>query len=194
MYVSHLPLLHPCLVFIPPSPAFYIIWGVIFLSPPSSLLITLWSSSVFFAFLLPQLSSTHPPHAVPVCLLYSWWVLSWDGTVQWFSATHLCWHIFAKAVKCLKNKVACTRTCTACTTGTKQTITLWTRKSIFRRRLTALRLFSGASALLFRGPHRWRLQGLSWSKNRIRTSAVIFLFFMDISWRNFCKSIQRALV
>lgn len=63
MYFSHLPLLHPCLVFIPPSPAFYIIWGVIFLSPPSSLLINLWSSSFsfFFTFLLPQLSSTHPP-------------------------------------------------------------------------------------------------------------------------------------
>lgn len=184
MYFSHLPLLHPCLVFIPPSPAFYIIWGVIFLSPPSSLLINLWSSSFFFLFFLlfcfhSSLPLT-PPHAVPVCLLYSsWWVSSWDGTVQWFSATHLCWHIFAKAVKCLKNKVACARTCTACTTGTKQMITLWTRKSIFRRRQTALRrrLFSRASALLFRGPHCWRLQGSSWSKNWIRTSAVIFLFY-----------------
>lgn len=181
MYFSHLPLLHPCLVFIPPSPAFYIIWGVIFLSPPSSLLINLWSSSFFFLpFCFHSSLPLTPPHAVPVCLLYSsWWVLSWDGTVQWFSATHLCWHIFAKAVKCLKNKVACAQTCTACTTGTKQMITLWTRKSIFRRRQTALRrrLFSRASALLFRGPHCWRLQGSSWSKNWIRTSAVIFLFY-----------------
>lgn len=197
MYVSHLPLLHPCLVFIPPSPAFYIIWGVIFLSPPSSLLITLWSSSFFVAFLLPQLSSTHPPHAAPVCLLYcSWWVLSWDGTVQWFSATHLCWHIFAKAVKCLKNKVACARTCTACTTGTKQTITLWTRESIFRRRLTALRLFSQRQHFSLEDPTAGGCKDWAGLKNRIRTSAVIFLFlfFMDISWRNFCKSIQRALV
>lgn len=63
MYFSHLPLLHPCLVFIPPSPAFYIIWGVIFLSPLSSLLINLWSSFFFYLF-----ASTALFHSPPLML------------------------------------------------------------------------------------------------------------------------------
>lgn len=68
MYFSHLPLLHPCLVFIPPSPAFYIIWGVIFLSPPSSLLINLWSSSFFF-YLFASTALFHSPPSCCACML-----------------------------------------------------------------------------------------------------------------------------
>lgn len=67
MYFSHLPLLHPCLVFIPPSPPFYIIWGVVFLSPPSSLLINLWSSSFFF-FFFNLFASTALFHSPPLML------------------------------------------------------------------------------------------------------------------------------
>lgn len=82
MYFSHLPLLHPCLVFIPPSPAFYIIWGVVFLSPPSSLLINLWSSSFFFLFFLPFCFHSSLPLTPPSCCACMFTVLLVMGIVM----------------------------------------------------------------------------------------------------------------